>query len=439
MSNNINYKLGLDLVQKITQANESSRINYILANDSWHLFYQFQTVILTLNVIDQFKVNTISSLIEPKGQSSFTLWTENLASEIIKKGFEDKVYLQLNQNDFTGFVAEHWGDYWPHFVLAIPFFDANKKIFQLILISREKEFTEEEIKLFVNLVSVSSSKYFALKQIWKKGFVLSKKFKIALAVLFFIGLIPTKMSVNAPGEIISLRSSVVATPIEGVVKNFKTKPNELVKKGDVLFELDAEILKSKLEIIKSEYSAAYTDFISAQQKALISDDSKAEVAMLEAKVLEKKSELAQAEKALEYAYVKAEEDGFFIYSDENDWVGKPVVVGEKIGQLAAKDGLGVKIYLPADNAVEFKKGNEVSVSLNIAPLSTIDGELDTISFVASLSPDNIVSYKLRAKIEANDIAKIGYRANVRIFGDRYPIIYQILRRPIGVARSWLGI
>ncbi len=439
MSNHLNYKLGLDLLAKINQANESARINYILANDSWHLFHQFQTVVLSLNMLEQFKVTTISSLVDPKVQSSFSLWTESLTKEIVKKDFKDNNYLALNKDDFTNFVAEHWGDYWPHFILAIPFRDSSNKIFQIIILARDKQFEEEEIKLFNNLVNVSTNRYFALKQVWKKSFIFSKKFKIGLLSLFLIGLIPTKMSVNAPGEIISLKSNVVSSPIDGVIKEFNIKPNELVKKGDILFNLDADILKSKVEVATTEYESAYTDFISAQQKALVSEDSKAEVSLLESKVLEKKSELAQAKKSLDYAYIKADEDGYFIYTDENDWIGKPVAAGEKIGQLAAKEHLGVKIYLPADNAVELNKGNEVSVSLNIAPLSTIKGEIDTISFTSSLSPDNIVSYKLRAKIEENDVAKIGYRANVRIFGDRYPIIYQILRRPIGVIRSWLGL
>ncbi len=439
MTNKVNYQLGLELINKINKADEISRINYILANDSWHLFRQFQTAILTLNLLEQFKVSTISSLIEPKGQSSFTLWLESLSKEITKKELESKDFLELTKNDFEGFVNEHWGDYWPHFLLAIPFKDANKKTFQIILLTREKKFEEEEIKLLTNLVDVSVNKYFSLKKVWKKNFVLSKKFKMGLLILFFIGLIPTKMSVNAPGEIISLKSKVVASPIDGVIKEFKVKPNEIVKKGDILFDLDSEILKSKLDVAQSEYNSAYADFISIQQKALVSDESKAEIAILEAKVSEKKYELAQAQKALDYAYVKADEDGYFIYSDQNDWLGKPVVSGEKIGQLAPKDSLGVKIYLPADNAVELNNGNEVSVTLNIAPLSTIKGELDTISFAASMSPDNIVSYKLRAKIEESEVAKIGYRANVRIFGKRYPIIYQILRRPIGIFRSWLGI
>lgn len=114
-------------------------------------------------------------------------------------------------------------------------------------------------------------------------------------------------------------------------------------------------------------------------------------------------------------------------------------MGEKIGQIAAKEDLAVKIYLPADNAIEIEKGDEVSLNLNVSPLTNIKGQIDTVSFSPSLSPDNIVSYKLRAKIENNDDARIGYRANVKIYGNRAPIIYQILRRPIGYLRLWLGI
>lgn len=440
MSKKLNYQLGFEIINKINQAEALSKINFILANDTWHLFNQFQSVILTTNQIGKFKVNTISSLIEPNAQSSFSLWIERVAEDIAKmEKFNGADYLLLNADDFKDFSKEHWGDYWPHHILAVPFFDSQKECMGLAIFSREQAFTEEESSLFLSITKTAIHRYFALTQVWKNKWKISKKLKQVLLALFLVSLIPTKMSVNAPGEIVALNAKIVASPIEGTIKEFHVGQNEYVEKGAVLFSLDDELLKSKLEIAENAYKAASADLLSSQQKALVNEESKAEIAILEAKVLEKRAEVTQSLKALEYSKIKALESGYFIYSDENDWIGKPIVMGEKIGQIAAKEDLAVKIYLPADNAIEIQKGDEISLSLNISPLTNIKGEIDTISFSPSLSPENVVSYKLRGKIENNDEARIGYRANVKIYGDRYPIIYQILRRPIGYLRLWLGI
>lgn len=440
MSKKLNYQLGIEIINKLNQADSLSKINYILANETWHLFSQFQTVILSINQLEKFKVETISSLIEPNGQSSFCLWVEKLAEDIVKnQDIKDKGCIVLNTDNFIGFVKENWHDYWPHNMLVIPFVDNNNKCIGMALATREQPFTEEECGLFFNIVKTANNRYLSFDKNWRSKFKITKKVKYVLIALGIISLIPTKISVNAPGEIISLNSKTVSSPIEGTIKEFNVKQNEYVKKDDVLFSLDAELLQSKLEIAQNAYKAASADLLSAQQRALVSEESKAEISMLEAKASEKRSELNQALMALEYTKVRALDSGYFIYSDENEWIGKPIVIGEKIGQIAPKENLAVKIYLPADNAIKIKKGDEVSLSLNVAPLSSIKGEIDTVSFAASLSPDNIVSYKLRAKIEDNDDARIGYRANVKIYGDRYPIIYQILRRPIGYIRLWLGI
>ena len=171
-----------------------------------------------------------------------------------------------------------------------------------------------------------------------------------LATLF----IPVRLSALAPAEVVALNSMVVAAPMDGVIGAIYVQPNSQVKKGEVLFALDNTSLVSRREVAVKALSIARAEALVAEQRAFDDLKSKAELAVATGRVREKEAELAAVAALLARVAIKAERDGIAVYSDPNDWLGRPVQTGERIMQLADPHDAGVLVWLPVADALNLE-------------------------------------------------------------------------------------
>ena len=158
---------------------------------------------------------------------------------------------------------------------------------------------------------------------WRKRF-LSGLLLIAILTL------PVRLSVLAPASIVPETPLVVAPPLEGVVKNFFVSPNQTVTAGQPLFSLDETTLESRFEVAKKSYKVVQADFLRATRKGFSNESSKAEARLLEARLAIEEAEIRYAGEQLSRITVRAPRGGIAVFGDANDWLGKPVRVGEKI-------------------------------------------------------------------------------------------------------------
>ena len=83
----------------------------------------------------------------------------------------------------------------------------------------------------------------------------------------------------------------------------------------------------------------------------------------------------------------------------------------------------------------------VKVFLTVRPLSPLAAHVVQTSYQASLSPDNVASYRLRASLDKDVVreeARIGLRGTAKISGGWVPLAYYLLRRPLATLRAWSG-
>ena len=142
--------------------------------------------------------------------------------------------------------------------------------------------------------------------------------------------------------------------------------------------------------------------------------------------------LAQVEMA-------APRDGVAVFSDPNDWLGKPVVTGERIMLLADPATPAMLIHLPVADAISLDLGAPVKLYLSAHPLSSIEGRISETSYQAITTPDGVAAYRLRATIDgpAPD-ARLGLRGTAKVYGGWVVLGYYLLRRPLATLRSWSG-
>ena len=274
---------------------------------------------------------------------------------------------------------------------------------------------------------------------WQVNFTARQKRFACLAVAMLC-LLPVRQSALGPAEIISLDAIAVASPLDGVVKTFHVRPNQAVAAGEPLFSLDDTTLKSRLEVAQRSVQVADAELLSATHKAFDNTQSKSEITLLTGRAQEKRAELAATKHQLARIDVLAARAGVAIFGDVNDWIGKPVVTGERIMQLANPAHLGLLVYLPVADAIALEEGAPVKLYLTTQPLSSLEGEIFQTSYQATFSDEGIASYRLQGRFTSppGDV-RIGLRGTAKVSGGWVVLGYYLIRRPLAALRESLGV
>src|SRR5690606_27456224 len=111
----------------------------------------------------------------------------------------------------------------------------------------------------------------------------------------------------------------------------------------LIFTLDDTTLRNRREVASRQLQVARADALAAAQKAFASDASRAELAALDGRVAERAAELASLDEQMARIEVRAASDGVVVFADTNDWLGKPVVTGERVALLGDRQSAGVMI------------------------------------------------------------------------------------------------
>lgn len=255
-------------------------------------------------------------------------------------------------------------------------------------------------------------------------------------VVFF----PVRLSVLAPAELVPASPAVIRVPIEGVVDEFFVTPNQRVTEGQPLFRLDLTSLSSKLQIAQQEIQIATVELRQSTLQSFSDQKSRRLIAPQEGKAAERRLEAAYLKELLEKAQIKAPRDGIALFDDPSEWVGRPVMAGEKVMVVATEGDVEIEAWIPISDALELRDGAPVTLYLNATPLSPVDGNLRYIGYEALQRPDGSYAYRLRASLkEGQRVRRVGLKGTARVSGSYVPLSYWIFRKPIAWLRQFLGV
>ena len=244
----------------------------------------------------------------------------------------------------------------------------------------------------------------------------------------------------APAEVVSLDAVVIASPLDGVVHAFHVRPNQSVERGQPLLSLDDTTLRSRLEVAQQGVAVADAELASASQRAFDDAPSKADLAVLTARAQERRAELAAIQEQLGRIEVTAPRQGVAVFADPNDWIGKPVVTGERIMQVADPAQPGMLIHLPVADAIALDVGAPVKLYLSVRPLSPLDGRVIETSYQAVVTEEGVASYRLRASFDTRgEGVRVGLKGTAKLYGGRVALGYYVLRRPLAALRERSGL
>ncbi|OAN48866.1 hypothetical protein A6A04_19645 [Paramagnetospirillum marisnigri] len=353
----------------------------------------------------------------------------------------DKVLRQLHRDhptlveaaDLPADLAGHWPDWLPAHGLVLSCGSA------ILLFARDEPFAEGEVALLERLADLVGVTRTALSP-RKITFAMPKGRRawalaaIGIAALFF----PVTGSVLAPAESVPAHPVMVRAPLDGVVDKVLVRPNDPVKDGQALFALDATTLSGRLDVARQTLATAEAEYRQAAQAMVFDAKAKAQVAILAGKAEEKAAEVRLLESQLARIEAKAPKPGIAVFDDAADWIGRPVVVGEKVMAVADESDTEIEAWVSVADVGEVRVQGVLTFFLNTDPLSPVKAQVRSVAYEASARPDSTIAHRVRATIAGNAKPRLGLKGTARIDGDSVPLVWWMFRRPLATIRQFIG-
>ena len=238
-------------------------------------------------------------------------------------------------------------------------------------------------------------------------------------------------SITATGTIEAVTSVTVGTQVSGIVNKLYVDYNSVVKKGQVIAELDKTNLISELNTAKanlastesnlSYQSANMKRYQTLYKKGLVSADEyeNALLAYRQAKeqVASSRENVQRAQTNLGYATITSPIDGTVISKSVEE--GQTVAASFNTPELftIAKDLKNMQVIANVDEADigGVAVGNRVSFTVDAYPDDTFEGVVKQVRLEATTT-NNVVTYEVVISAPNADLKlKPGLTANVTIF------------------------
>ncbi len=428
----------LQLGKQARQADSITGLGFVVVNESRQLLDYRQSLICYLDG----QLASISGLPEPERNTPYSLWLKQVAPfwKAQKSAFV------ADSRELPKALAAEWQQWLPAQLLVVPLKQADKPVFALWLLARDQAWQPVEVTMAQELAACYAHAWQGLQprpgllRRLLHGWQQRKYKKRILLLILLIACLPVHLTVLAPAEVVAKQPFLVRAPLQGVIDQFLVQPNTPVKAEQPLFELDTTGIRMQLDVARQAHAAAIEEYRQAAQLALGDNaQSKLELARRKALMEEKAAELEYSEQLLDRVQVKSPKAGIAIFSDSNDWLGKNVSIGEKILQIADPQQVEINIQLPVGDAIPLSPDAEVTLYLTTAPQYTYAANLSYSAYRAEIDNNDRVSYKLKAQFASdNKLPRIGLTGTAKIYGDKVPLIYYVMRRPLAALRQMSG-
>ena len=238
-------------------------------------------------------------------------------------------------------------------------------------------------------------------------------------------------SITATGTIEPVTSVTVGTQVSGIVSKLYVDYNSVVKKGQVIAELDRTNLISELNAQKASLASAqsslnyqesnYNRYKTLYDKGLVSADefesARLQYQQAKEQVAQSRESVQRAQTNLGYATITSPIDGIILSKSVEE--GQTVAASFNTPELfvIAQDLTNMRVIADIDEADigGVKEGQRVSFTVDAFPDDTFEGSVTQVRQEAT-TESNVVTYEVVISAPNADLKlKPGLTANVTIF------------------------
>jgi multidrug efflux pump subunit AcrA (membrane-fusion protein) len=438
----------LEMGRRARNAASADELAFMLVNGS-HSLTPYRQAALWWS--DQ-GVRALSGVVQPEQNAPYVDWLKRLFSAQ-QTNLSGPV--RIMQAELPEDLRNAWAEWLPVYGVMLPL---PGRVQGAFLMARDTEWTDGELLLqqewchtwlhaWNARTATTHRTTWTQWRKWREWFQFKgtnrvwyqrKSSWIVVAILLFT-FTPVRTTVLAPGEVVPSQPVVVRAPIEGVISKFEVTPNTTVEKGQPLFEFDAILIESRVKVAQQTLATALAQYRQTSQMALTDAKYKIELATQAGMIEEKRAELEYIKDQRKRSIVQAPADGLVLFDDPSTWIGKPLAIGERIMRIAKEGDSEVEVWLPIADAVDLQIGDPITLYLQSNPLQPVEARLQYFSHEAVQRPDGNYAYRVRGQIDAEHNARVGLKGTAKLSGRWTILSYWILRRPLAVIRTALGI
>lgn len=430
----------LELQRHARAAESIAALGFVAVNETKQLLDYRQAV---LWVQKGRRVAAVSGLQQPETHAPYTQWLGGMFAKLPQHASS----FTLNVQQVDKRSSADWEQWLPTHALVAPLKRANGEVLGLLLLARDAEWQDGEIALLDELANAYShalaglvGKPSWLKSAGKTSNAVRWTRNITILAAMAYGLsVPVPLTTLAPAEVVAVDPYLVRAPIEGVIDRFHVRPNQMVSAGQLLFEFDATALKSKRNLAMSTLSVAAEEYRQAAQMAVTNEKGKLDMQLNRGHMAERSAEVRYSEDMLKRVQVTSPKSGVAIFTEASDWVGHAVSLGERVIEIADPNQVELLIRLPVADAISLTTNAKVKLFLASAPQAPLNATVRYAAYRAEAMPDGTVAYRVKATfVKEQKLPRVGLTGTAKLYGETMPLAYYLLRRPLAVARQWLG-
>ena len=393
------------LAAKVRSAARPADLAFIVCNETHVLSPYRQAALVGFFGARRTRLVGHSGLSDIEADSPYALWLAEVADHLrlqLEALPATAGALALAPSMLPPALALSWTDWLPDHVWVLPLPDPEGRARACLFLARETPWPTEFDSnapeyLLLQAVATYGHAWWALTgrrrsmaTLWQAWWA-RKALRWSLLLLPLLLLVPVREYALVQAEVVSLRSQVIASPRDGVIKRMTVPPNTPVEADQTIAELDDTTLFNRLAVAQAALSSARLELHQASQRAIESQSAKAELNLADGKLRERQVDVDALQREVAQLSIKAPAAGVFVYSDPDDWAGRPVQTGERVGLLSDPASLGVQAWAPVSEAVNLVRGAPMTLFLRVAPLDPVAARLDYAGYQAVESPNGTAS------------------------------------------------
>ncbi len=439
----------LDLAQRARAAASANELAFLAVNDSRVLAPYRQAALW----FQSSGVHTLSGVVAVEANAPYAQWLDQLC-RTLSEHHKLPTPLDIEPAQLPPAIKASWDEWLPARATWLPLPGlANPGG---LLLAGEAALPPHQLALLAEWMDIWQHAWRAahpppgwspgrlptlLRNWWRDG-AKDKRWRRRLgtiAALLAVALFPVRLTVLAQGELVPARPATIRAPLDGVIATFSVHPNQVVAAGQPLFSFDQAPIGSRLNVAREALSTAQAEYRQNAQLMLNDPRARSQLAGALGKVAEKQAQADFLEGQAQRSRVLAPQAGIVLFDDPSEWIGRPVQTGERIMQVAAPDDVEIEAWVPIGDAIPLADDAPLHLYLATTPFSPLNGTLRYMSHRAVARPDGSYAYRVRARLDAPSGQRIGLKGTAKLGGERVPLIYWMLRRPLASIRQFIAL
>ncbi len=198
---------------------------------------------------------------------------------------------------------------------------------------------------------------------------------LAVCILFF----PANYWVASDASLQSTYKYLVVSPQDGFLSAIKVRPGTIVKKGDILAQLDDEELRLERRKLYSQLQQSQQEYDNA-----LANSNRAQAAIANEKVEQGNSQLQLVEQQQLRTQLVAPSDGIITSDDISQSLGAPVKQGQTLFEISASQGYLVQLWIDERDIAAIKIGQAGKIKLTSVPNEIFDVTVKSITPISEI-------------------------------------------------------